>query len=262
MAAAEAIFSVVGDDLAVDHIVPSALDPRVGPGGRGCGGGGVEGLSRLDAPAGGRARRAADRRLWRTDAPSAVDRVGAGDDPESALLAQLYAAALRYYGSAAHVEPSHDPLADLDSGDVTVVPGFTGRLLHALRPRCDGARRRAGVPGDDRRRCPRASPPVTTPQSAEDKPALAVTEATARKWGGRDVTALVRALRRADGRRRRRRACTPAAVGTCRLPRRANSRRRSAFRGAAVGPGRRRRGRRRPHPTCPTTSWCSPTARR
>nr|WP_240431412.1 NADP-dependent malic enzyme [Mycobacterium kyogaense] len=31
MAAAQAIFSVVGDDLAVDHIVPSALDPRVGP---------------------------------------------------------------------------------------------------------------------------------------------------------------------------------------------------------------------------------------
>lgn len=31
VAAAEAIFSVVGDDLAADHIVPSALDPRVGP---------------------------------------------------------------------------------------------------------------------------------------------------------------------------------------------------------------------------------------
>ena len=31
IAAAEAIFSVVGDDLSVDYIVPSALDPRVGP---------------------------------------------------------------------------------------------------------------------------------------------------------------------------------------------------------------------------------------
>ena len=31
VAAAHAIFTVVGDDLAVDHIVPSALDPRVGP---------------------------------------------------------------------------------------------------------------------------------------------------------------------------------------------------------------------------------------
>jgi malate dehydrogenase (oxaloacetate-decarboxylating) len=31
VAAAEAIFSVVGEDLAADHIVPSPLDPRVGP---------------------------------------------------------------------------------------------------------------------------------------------------------------------------------------------------------------------------------------
>ncbi|WP_410506814.1 NAD(P)-dependent malic enzyme [[Mycobacterium] appelbergii] len=31
VAAAEAIFSVIGDELAIDHIVPSALDPRVGP---------------------------------------------------------------------------------------------------------------------------------------------------------------------------------------------------------------------------------------
>lgn len=31
VAAAKAIFSVVGDDLATDHIVPSPLDPRVGP---------------------------------------------------------------------------------------------------------------------------------------------------------------------------------------------------------------------------------------
>ncbi|MEZ5132692.1 MAG: NADP-dependent malic enzyme [Mycobacterium sp.] len=31
VAAAEAIFSVVGDDLDADHIVPSPLDPRVGP---------------------------------------------------------------------------------------------------------------------------------------------------------------------------------------------------------------------------------------
>jgi malate dehydrogenase (oxaloacetate-decarboxylating) len=31
VAAAEAIFGVVGDELAIDRIVPSALDPRVGP---------------------------------------------------------------------------------------------------------------------------------------------------------------------------------------------------------------------------------------
>jgi malate dehydrogenase (oxaloacetate-decarboxylating) len=31
VAAAQAIFGMVGDDLAPDHIVPSPLDPRVGP---------------------------------------------------------------------------------------------------------------------------------------------------------------------------------------------------------------------------------------
>jgi malate dehydrogenase (oxaloacetate-decarboxylating) len=31
VAAAEAIFAVVADDLAPDRIVPCALDPRVGP---------------------------------------------------------------------------------------------------------------------------------------------------------------------------------------------------------------------------------------
>jgi malate dehydrogenase (oxaloacetate-decarboxylating) len=31
LAAAHAILSVVGEDLAVDRIVPSPLDPRVGP---------------------------------------------------------------------------------------------------------------------------------------------------------------------------------------------------------------------------------------
>ena len=37
VAAAEAIFSVVGDDLAADRIVPSPLDPRVCPAVRGSG---------------------------------------------------------------------------------------------------------------------------------------------------------------------------------------------------------------------------------
>lgn len=31
VAAAQAIFGVVGDDLATDYIVPSPLDPRVEP---------------------------------------------------------------------------------------------------------------------------------------------------------------------------------------------------------------------------------------
>jgi glycine betaine/choline ABC-type transport system substrate-binding protein len=142
--------------------------------------------------------------------------VGAGDEPESTLLAQLYAAALRYYGSPAHVESSPDPVADLDSGDVTVVPGLTGRLLKRFDP---GATAR----GDEQvyrsmiSALPEGIGAGDYTKSAQDKPALAVTEATAGAWGGRDVTALVRKCGElktgaVTG------APTPAAVGTCRLP--------------------------------------------
>ena len=66
-------------------------------------------------------------------APSSI-MVGSPPGAESALLAHLYAAALRYYGSAAHVEAAPDPLTGLDSGAIRVVPGFTGRLLADLEP--------------------------------------------------------------------------------------------------------------------------------
>ncbi|WP_174397841.1 glycine betaine ABC transporter substrate-binding protein [Mycolicibacterium sphagni] len=116
--------------------------------------------------------------------------VGATADPEMSLLAHLYAAALRSYGSAAHVQVVDDPLVALDSGAVSVVPGFTGRLLEKFAPgttaRSDSQVYRAmvgvlpeGVAAGD----------YTT--SAEDKPALAVTDATATAWGSRDLTALV-----------------------------------------------------------------------
>jgi glycine betaine/choline ABC-type transport system substrate-binding protein len=116
--------------------------------------------------------------------------VGATADPEMTLLAHLYAAALRSYGSAAHVQIVDDPLAALDSSTASVVPGFTGRLLQKFAPgttvRSDEQVYRAmvgvlpeGVAAGD----------YTT--SAEDKPALAVTDATATAWGSRDLTALV-----------------------------------------------------------------------
>lgn len=116
--------------------------------------------------------------------------VGATADPEYTLLANLYAAALRSYGSAAHVQIVDDPLKALDSGTVSVVPGFTGRLLQTFAPgttaRSDSQVYRAllgvlpeGVAAGD----------YTT--AAEDKPALAVTDATATAWGSRDLTALV-----------------------------------------------------------------------
>jgi glycine betaine/choline ABC-type transport system substrate-binding protein len=150
----------------------------------------------------------------REGAPSIA--VGAGDEPESALLGQLYAAALRYYGSPAHVESGPDPVADLDTGDVTVVPGFTGRLLKRFDP---GATARADeqVYRSMISALPEGIAAGDYTRSAQDKPALAVTEKTAGAWGGRDVTALVRkcgglkvgVVANVE---------TPAAVGTCRLP--------------------------------------------
>ncbi len=115
--------------------------------------------------------------------------VGATTDPVSTLSAQLYAAALRYYGSAAHVETRGDPVADLDGGEVVVVPGLTGRLLSRFNP---GSAARA--PEQVYRSMVSALPEGLAAgdyaESAEDKPAVAVTEATARALGAHDVTAL------------------------------------------------------------------------
>src|ERR1700741_2335922 len=60
--------------------------------------------------------------------------VGAGTDPDSTVLAELYAAALRYYGSRALVEHSPYPIAQLDTAQVNVVPGLTGDLLQRFAP--------------------------------------------------------------------------------------------------------------------------------
>ena len=60
--------------------------------------------------------------------------VGATSNPESQLVAHLYAAALRFYGSPAHVTSVPDPVAELDSGDVRVAPGFSGQLLATFDP--------------------------------------------------------------------------------------------------------------------------------
>lgn len=150
-------------------------------------------------------------------APGPSMAVGTTADPETTLLAQLYAAALRSYGTAARVETVPDPLAALDSGAVSVVPGFTGRLLQTFAPgtvaRSDNQVYRAmigalpeGVAAGD----------YTT--SAEDKPALAVTEVTAKAWGSRDLTALVRhcaglTVGAVAGAR-----SLPTTVGSCALP--------------------------------------------
>ena len=71
--------------------------------------------------------------------------------------------------------------------------------------------------------CPKASPRATTPTAAEDKPAVAVTAATADAWGGRDLAAAGAQLRAAEARavdghrdaggdRDVQAACTPANI--------------------------------------------------
>ncbi len=139
--------------------------------------------------------------------------VGARDDAESLLLAHVYASALRTYGTAAHVESVPDPLAGLDSGAIDVVPGLTGRLLDTFAP---GAKARAAtqVYRDMVSALPEGVTAGDYAESAEDKPALAVTEATVDAWGGRDMTAAVRncaqlKIGQVDG------APRPAAIGTC-----------------------------------------------
>jgi glycine betaine/choline ABC-type transport system substrate-binding protein len=122
-------------------------------------------------------------------APSVA--VGSTSDPESTLVAHLYAAALRFYGSPAHVQSVPDPVSELDSGTLRVVPGFTGRLLDRFEPdataRSDAQVYRAMVSA-----LPEGVAAGDYTTSAEDKPAIAVTERTADAWGGRDVTAAVR----------------------------------------------------------------------
>ena len=121
-----------------------------------------------------------------TAAPPRSLAVGAGPDAVSTLLAHVYAAALQSYGSPAHVEPSPDPVADLDSGDVEVVPGLTGRLLVRFDPDAP-ARGSEQVYRSMLAALPEGIAAGDYAQSAEDEPALAVTDATAKAWGGRDV---------------------------------------------------------------------------
>ena len=117
--------------------------------------------------------------------------VGASAGPENILLANIYAAGLRYYGTDARVEGSDDPLAALDAGKISVAAGFTGRLLHRFDPEST-ARSAEQVYRAMVGALPEGVAAGDYAPAAEDKPALAVTEATASAWGGRDLAALVR----------------------------------------------------------------------
>jgi glycine betaine/choline ABC-type transport system substrate-binding protein len=142
--------------------------------------------------------------------------VGSASDPESKLLAHLYAAALRFYGSPAHVRPMPDPVNELDSVDVRVVPGFTGRLLARFDPDAT-ARSDAQVYREMVSALPEGVAAGDYTTSAQDKPAIAVTERTAGAWGGRDVAAAVRSCEKVmPGALATVR--TPSKIGSCAMP--------------------------------------------
>ncbi|MFM9032715.1 MAG: glycine betaine ABC transporter substrate-binding protein [Mycobacterium sp.] len=117
--------------------------------------------------------------------------VGAAPDRTSTLLANIYAAGLRYYGTAAAVAVSDDPLAELDAGKVGVTAGFTGRLLQRFAPG-SAARSPEQVYRAMAGALPEGVAAGDYAVAAEDKSALAVTAATAEAWGSRDLAALVR----------------------------------------------------------------------
>jgi glycine betaine/choline ABC-type transport system substrate-binding protein len=149
--------------------------------------------------------------------PAAELVVGSRPDAESILLADIYVAALRSYGFAARSETADDPMAKLDSGAFTVVPAFTGQVLQRLQPGASALSDKevyramiAALPEGI------AAGDYTT--AAEDKPALLVTQATAKAWGGSDLSELPGhcgglVIGSPAGLR-----TTPAAVGSCRLP--------------------------------------------
>jgi len=149
-------------------------------------------------------------------APPPTLRVGATTDTRTTLLANIYAAGLRFYGTAVDVETSDDPMAALDSASVSVVPGTTGRFLERFAPGST-ARSASQVYRAMAGALPEGVVAGDYAVAAEDKAALAVTEATATAWGSRDLAALAERCQElvvgaVAGRGH------PASVGGCTLP--------------------------------------------
>ncbi|WP_373692444.1 glycine betaine ABC transporter substrate-binding protein [[Mycobacterium] kokjensenii] len=117
--------------------------------------------------------------------------VGARPDPQSQILAHLYAGALRSTGATVRVEDVADPIAELDTGGLTVVPGFSGRFLTVFAPGSPARSDRAvywALAGA----LPEGLAVGDYAMTAADKPAAAVTAATAAAWGGTDLRTLAR----------------------------------------------------------------------
>lgn len=140
--------------------------------------------------------------------------IGSHTDTESVVIAHVYAAALRNYGTATVVLPSDDPLTALDAAEVKVVPGLTGRLLQRFEP---GATARAGeqVYRELLAALPEGIAAGDYAMSAQDRPALAVTEATAEARGERLSALTGRCTEVRPGKVAGVQA--PSVVGTCRL---------------------------------------------
>jgi glycine betaine/choline ABC-type transport system substrate-binding protein len=142
--------------------------------------------------------------------------VGSRSEAEFVLLANIYAGALRSYGFAARVVAVSDPLTDLDSGALSLVPALTGTVLQTFEPgatvRSDQQVYRAMVGA-----LPEGLAAGDYATAAEDKPALAVTQSTADAWGGTDLSTLPRhchglVLGERGG------STKPATISNCRLP--------------------------------------------
>jgi glycine betaine/choline ABC-type transport system substrate-binding protein len=143
--------------------------------------------------------------------------VGAGTDPDSTVLAELYAAALRYYGSPARVVHMADPIAALDRGEINVMGGFTGDVLQMFAPGTDNVISDQNVYRAMVAALPEGVAAGDYATAAEDKPAVAVTRQTAGAWGDRQLTTLIAHCGRLTmgsvaGTRQ------PVEVGGCKLP--------------------------------------------
>ncbi len=136
--------------------------------------------------------------------------------PEAELVAHLYASALGFYGSAAQVRVVDDPLAGLDSGDATVVPGWTGRLLSRFDPDAP-ARSDVQVYRSLLAALPEGVAAGDYTTAAEDKPAVAMTSAGSKEFGA-DTAALARRCPRITVGAVSS-TSPPKAIGTCTLAR-------------------------------------------
>ena len=143
--------------------------------------------------------------------------VGSGPDAEFVLLANIYAGALRSYGFAARVDAVADPLSELDSGALSVVPALTGTVLRTFERgatvRSDQEVYRAMVGA-----LPEGLAAGDYATAAEDKPALAVTQSTADAWGGTDLSMLPRHCDDGLVLGERDESAQPPAISRCRLP--------------------------------------------